>query len=87
MPTCEDPAFVDKASEYFGGQPVNQVLTDAATHVVEGWQYLPYQLYANTIYGDTVGKSYQAHSDLNDGLVTWQDALVEYGNDQGFAVN
>lgn len=83
----QDPAFVDKESEYFGGQQVNQVLTDAATNVVEGWQYLPYQLYANTIYGDTVGKSYQAHSDLNDGLVSWQDALVEYGNEQGFSVN
>ncbi|MFC5729610.1 MULTISPECIES: ABC transporter substrate-binding protein [Nocardioides] len=83
----EDPAFVDKKSEYFGGQQVNQVLTDAANNVVEGWQYLPYQLYANSIYGDTVGKSYQTHSDLNDGLVSWQDALVEYGNQQGFSVD
>jgi multiple sugar transport system substrate-binding protein len=83
----QDPAFVDKPSEYFGGQKVNEVLTDAANNVVEGWQYLPYQLYANTIYGDTVGKSYQNQSDLNDGLVSWQDALVQYGNDQGFSVN
>lgn len=83
----EDPAFVDKPSEYFGGQKVNQVLTDAAGDVVEGWQYLPFQLYANTIYGDTVGKSYQDHSDLNEGLLSWQDALVEYGNEQGFSVN
>jgi len=83
----QDPAFVDQKSEYFGGQQVNKVLTDAANNVVEGWQYLPYQLYANTIYGDTVGKSYQTHSDLNAGLVSWQDALVEYGNEQGFHVN
>ncbi|MDQ4054299.1 MAG: sugar ABC transporter substrate-binding protein [Actinomycetota bacterium] len=83
----QDPAFVDKKSEYFGGQQVNQVLTDAANNVVEGWHYLPYQLYANTIFGDTVGKSYQDHSDLNDGLVSWQDALVDYGNEQGFSVN
>jgi multiple sugar transport system substrate-binding protein len=83
----QDPAFVDKKNDYFGGQQVNQVLTDAANNVVEGWQYLPYQLYADTIYGDTVGKAYQAHSDLNDGLVAWQDALVEYGGAQGFSVN
>jgi multiple sugar transport system substrate-binding protein len=81
-----DPAFVDKEDPYFGDQPVNQVLTAAAGTVVEGWQYLPYQLYANTIYGDTVGKSYQSHSDLNEGLQAWQDALVEYGNEQGFQV-
>lgn len=83
----EDPAFVDKKNEYFGGQQVNQVLTDAANNVVEGWQYLPYQLYANTIYGDTVGKSYQSHSDLNGGLQAWEDALVEYGSEQGFQVD
>jgi multiple sugar transport system substrate-binding protein len=82
-----DPEFVDKKDPYFGGQPVNQVLTAAADSVVEGWQYLPFQLYANTIFGDTVGKSYQAHSDLNEGLVAWQDALVDYGNQQGFQVN
>ena len=83
----EDPQFVNKEDAYFGGQPVNQVLTEAAGTVVEGWQYLPFQLYANTIYGDTVGKSYQAHSDLDAGLQAWQDALVEYGNEQGFQVN
>jgi multiple sugar transport system substrate-binding protein len=81
------PEFVNKEDAYFGGQPVNQVLTEAAGTVVEGWQYLPYQLYANTIYGDTVGKSYQSHSDLNAGLQAWQDALVEYGNEQGFQVD
>jgi multiple sugar transport system substrate-binding protein len=83
----EDPAFVDKPSDYFGGQQVNQVLTDAANHVVDGWQYLPYELYAHTIFGDTVGKAYQNHSDLNDGLLSWQEALVKYGSEQGFSVS
>ena len=55
--------------------------------MVEGWSYLPYQVYANSIFGDTVGQSYQNGTDLNEGLTTWQDALVEYGNSQGFAVN
>ncbi|MEU4602526.1 sugar ABC transporter substrate-binding protein [Kribbella sp. NPDC023972] len=83
----KDPAFVDKASAYFGGQKINQVLTGAADTVVKGWSYLPYELYANSIYGDTVGKSYQSKSDLNTGLKAWQDALVAYGNQQGFQVN
>jgi multiple sugar transport system substrate-binding protein len=83
----KDPAFVDKASAYFGGQKINQVLTGAADSVVKGWSYLPYELYANSIYGDTVGKSYQSKSDLNTGLKAWQDALVAYGNQQGFQVN
>jgi len=83
----KDPEFVSKKDKYFGNQAVNEVLTAAADDVVEGWQYLPFQLYANTIFGDTVGKAYQAHSDLNAGLESWQDALVEYGNEQGFQVN
>jgi multiple sugar transport system substrate-binding protein len=82
-----DPSFVDKPDPYFGGQPVNQVLTAAAKSVVPGWSYLPYELYANTIFGDTTGKAYQAKSDLNAGLQAWQSALVKYGNDQGFEVN
>lgn len=82
-----DPAFVDQESEYFGGQQINQVLTQAAADVRSGWQYLPYQVYANSIFGDTVGQAYQSKSDLNAGLQAWQDQLVSYGNDQGFTVN
>jgi multiple sugar transport system substrate-binding protein len=82
-----DPAFVDKASDYFGGQQINQVLTQASSEVREGWSYLPFQVYANSIYGDTVGQAYSKKSDLNAGLTAWQDQLVQYGNDQGFSVN
>lgn len=82
-----DPAFVDKKSDYFGGQAINQVLTQASSDVVKGWNYLPFQVYANSIYGDTVGQAYANKSDLNAGLTAWQDQLVQYGNDQGFSVN
>ena len=80
------PSFVDAPDPYFGGQKVNQVLTDAAKNVVKGWSYLPYQLYANTVYTDSVGKAYLNGSDLNAGLKAWQSALVDYGNQQGFTV-
>jgi multiple sugar transport system substrate-binding protein len=79
-------AFRDKASDYFGGQKINQVLTAAADSVAKGWSYLPYQLYANSIYPDTVGKAYLNGSDINAGLLAWQQALVDYGNQQGFSV-
>jgi len=44
-------------------------------------------VYANSIFSDTVGQSYANKSDLNEGLMTWQDQLVSYGNEQGFSVN
>ncbi|ANJ28705.1 sugar ABC transporter substrate-binding protein [Agromyces aureus] len=83
----EDPDFVNLESEYFGGQKINEVLTQASKDVSSGWSYLPYQVYANSIFGDTVGQAYANGTDLNDGLATWQDQLVEYGNGQGFTVN
>ncbi|MEO6084165.1 MAG: sugar ABC transporter substrate-binding protein [Umezawaea sp.] len=81
------PAFTDLAPAYFGGQKINQVLTEAAGTVAKGWTYLPYQLYANTVYGDTVGKSYLNATDLGAGLGDWQKSLIDYGNQQGFTVS
>jgi multiple sugar transport system substrate-binding protein len=79
--------FLAAAPEYFGGQEINKVLVAAAKNVPSGWQYLPYEVYANSIFGDTVGQSYLDGSDLNTGLTAWQDKLVAYGNQQGFTVN
>lgn len=82
-----DPAFLNQASDYFGGQQINQVLSQAASQVRPGWSYLPYQVYAISIFGDTVGKVYSAKGDINQGLQDWQSQLVSYGNEQGFSVN
>ncbi|MEV8437910.1 sugar ABC transporter substrate-binding protein [Actinosynnema sp. NPDC051121] len=83
----DSPAFKDKPSPYFGGQQINQVLTASAGQVVPGWSYLPYQLYANTIFRDTVGKAYDNAAALDPALADWQKALADYGNQQGFTVN
>ncbi|GAA3639316.1 sugar ABC transporter substrate-binding protein [Microbacterium awajiense] len=83
----EDPGFLEVESEYFGGQKVNEVLAAAAESVPAGWQYLPWQAYANSIYADTVGQVFLEGGDINDGLIAWQDENVAYGNDQGFSVN
>ncbi|MBB4911514.1 ABC transporter substrate-binding protein [Actinophytocola algeriensis] len=83
----ESSEFRDFSSPYFGGQKINEVLTTAATQVSSGWEYLPYQLYAETIFYDTAGQAYVNNTDLDAGLRAWQDTLVEYGNQQGFSVN
>ncbi|MFB2599967.1 sugar ABC transporter substrate-binding protein [Herbiconiux sp. P17] len=82
----ESPDFLAQTPEYFGGQAINETLVDASKNVPSGWHYLPYQVYANSIFGDTVGQAYKNSSDLNEGLQTWQDQLVDYGNQQGFTV-
>ncbi len=83
----EDPEFLSYESDYFGGQKINEVLTQASKDVSEGWSYLPYQVYANSIFGDTVGQSYANKADLDEGLAEWQRQLVDYGNEQGFTVS
>ena len=83
----ESEDFLGYESDYFGGQKINEVLVQASKDVVPGWSYLPFQTYANSIYGDTVGQSYANASDLNEGLAAWQEASVQYGIDQGFTVN
>ncbi|GIG61655.1 sugar ABC transporter substrate-binding protein [Longispora fulva] len=81
-----DPAFVNAEIPYFGGQKVNQVLAEASRDVVPGWNYLPFQVYANSVFGDTVGKSYAANADLAPGLAAWQQQCAAYGTKQGFTV-
>ncbi|GLY18730.1 sugar ABC transporter substrate-binding protein [Kineosporia rhizophila] len=82
-----DPSFTDAESEYYGGQKINQVLADAAGAVQPNWSYLPIQAYANTIFGDTAGKtSYVNRSDLNKGLAAWKAKIDEYAKQQGFTV-
>ena len=78
--------FLGYESDYFGGQKINEVLVDAANHVGTGWQYLPWQAYANSVYADTVGQSYLKGTDLRDGLKAWQDENEKYGTDQGFTI-
>jgi multiple sugar transport system substrate-binding protein len=82
----ESEEFLGYESEYFGGQKINEVLVQSASDVVEGWSYLPFQVYSNSVFSDTVGQSYAKKTDLNDGLMSWQKAITAYGNEQGFTV-
>lgn len=80
----ESDAFLNKESDYFGGQKINEVLSQSAADVVEGWQYLPFQVYANSIFNDTVGQAYVGSTTLSEGLAAWQQQSISYGNEQGF---
>ncbi|WP_338694149.1 sugar ABC transporter substrate-binding protein [Streptomyces sp. Q6] len=78
--------FQDTEFPYFGGQKANKIFADSAKAVPSDWKYLPYQVYANSIFNDTVGKAYISGTKLTAGLTSWQDASVKYGNEQGFTV-
>jgi len=78
--------FLDTPFPYFGGQKANEIFAKSAQNVVTGWSYLPFQVYANSIFNDTVGKAYISSTTLADGLKAWQDQSAKYGSEQGFTV-
>jgi multiple sugar transport system substrate-binding protein len=83
----ESEKFLAEKDPYFGGQEVNRIFTSSLGAVHEGWQYLPYDVYAISIFNDKVGKAFTGSLTLQEGLDAWQKALVAYGTDQGFAMN
>ena len=79
-------SFLDAPISALDGQDANKVFVDASEHVAAGWQYLPYQVYANSVYGDTVGQAETAGTSIMTGLQSWQSQIDSYGTQQGFSV-
>ncbi|WP_104179696.1 ABC transporter substrate-binding protein [Arthrobacter sp. B0490] len=79
--------FLNSEFEYFGGQKANEIFAESAQNVPDGWSYLPFQVYANSVFNDTAGQAYVSDTPLKDGLKAWQDASVKYGTEQGFTVS
>ncbi|MBI9113860.1 ABC transporter substrate-binding protein [Sanguibacter suaedae] len=82
----EDPEFLGTEDPFFGNQKTNEVFVEASQSVSSGWQYLPFQVYANSVFGDTAGQALSNATPLADGLQTWQDEAVSYGAGQGFTM-
>ena len=76
--------FLGYTDKYFGGQEYNKVLAQAAKDVLPGWSYLPYQVYANSIFGDKVKDAYSGKGKLKDAYAAWQTDLEKYGKENGF---
>lgn len=79
-------SFLNVTPAYFGGQAINKVLAQAAGEVLPGWSYLPFQVYANSIFPDTVGQAYTGKSSLDAALTAWQQQSASYGTQEGFDV-
>lgn len=78
--------FLNKTSDYFGGQKINEELMTASKNVLTGWEFLPFEVQARTTFPDTAGKAYAGGTTLEKGVSAWQDSLVKFAKDQGFTV-
>lgn len=79
-------SFLGETNPLFGSQQYNTVLADSAKHVATGWQYLPFQVYANSVFKDSVGNAIGSAGNLSSAFATWQNTIVSYGKQQGFSV-
>lgn len=84
--TLTSSAYLDSPLPYYGGQKARHTLADAGKAVASGWQYLPYQVYANSVFGDAVGPAISRGTSISAGLQAWQQRIVSYGKQQGFDV-
>lgn len=75
-----------KQNEYFGGQKFNEVLAKSAEHVITGYEFLPFEVYARGIYSDKVTAFTSKSATLDEGVAAWQKALKDYGQQQGYKV-
>jgi multiple sugar transport system substrate-binding protein len=83
----QDPAFTDQTPEYFGGQKIYQVFSDAAKNVDPSFTFSPFQDVVNQDGQDIVGKAMADKSDLGAAFDSWNKAVTDYATKQGFKVS
>lgn len=82
----EDEDFVSQTDDYFGGQKVNEILATAAALPVSEFQYLPYNPFAQSTYGDEIGQAYQGKKTLADAMASYAQKLADHGEQEGYTV-
>jgi multiple sugar transport system substrate-binding protein len=80
-------AWLNKPLSYFGGEKVDQIFAASENDTLSGWQYLPYNVYANSVFSDSAGQAFEGKVSLAAGLAAWQKLIIAYGNLEGFNVS
>lgn len=75
-----------KVNNFFGGQNVNKILSQAAQRHVTAFQYLPYNPFAQTEFGNQISKAYAKEITLEQAFANYGKALAKHGEQQGYTV-
>ncbi|WP_437385530.1 ABC transporter substrate-binding protein [Plantibacter flavus] len=84
--TLTSPEFTDAASDFYGGQKVNELFAGVSDTVSTDFEWLPFMDYVYSSFNDTLGKAIADHADMSAALTAWQDDVVAYAKQQGFTV-
>jgi multiple sugar transport system substrate-binding protein len=82
----EDQSYLGQASEFYGGQKVNQVFAEISETVPTDFEWNPFHDFVTSKSDETLGRAMARKEDLGPALQAWQDAVVEYAEKQGFTV-
>ncbi|MBF4635796.1 extracellular solute-binding protein [Agreia pratensis] len=84
--TLKSADFVGAASDFYGGQKVNELFAGVSDTVSTDFQWLPFMDYVYSSFNDTLGKAIADHTDMSAALTTWQTQVKDYASQQGFTV-
>ncbi|MFJ9633929.1 ABC transporter substrate-binding protein [Streptomyces sp. NPDC101175] len=84
--TLSNPEFTGRASDFFGGQKVNQLFSEYSQMVSPDFQWSPFNDYVTNSYNTTFGTALNRKTSLSDALNAWQTDLTTYARKQGFKV-
>ena len=79
-------AWLTKKYAFYGGQEVNQVFAGMANAVDTDWQWAPIHEYVATQGDDIRAKFVRQGKGLTASLRPWQDAVLNYAEEQGLSV-
>jgi multiple sugar transport system substrate-binding protein len=84
--TLSNKDWSDVPYEYWSGQPIHQVMAEAAQQVNPSFQWSPFTDFVYTTYADLLTQVKAGTLTLEDAMKQLQEKSVTYAKDQGFTV-
>ncbi len=84
--TLSNKDWSDVPYDYWSGQPIHQVMAEAAQQVNPSFQWSPFTDFVYTTYADLLTQVKAGTLTLQDAMKQLQDKSVTYAKDQGFTV-
>jgi multiple sugar transport system substrate-binding protein len=84
--TLSNPQWSDVPYDYWSGQPIHQVMAEAAKEVTTNFGWSPFTSFVYTTYADELTKVRAGSMTFDAAMQDLQDKSVSYAKDQGFTV-
>jgi multiple sugar transport system substrate-binding protein len=86
LTTLADPKWSDIEYEFWGGQPIHQVMAEGAEQVDVNFQWSPFTDFVYTTYADELNAVIAGTQTFEQAMQNLEDKVKVYAQDQGFTV-